>query len=201
MTMRHVAVLARRASEVPRWRVGLTIRHAALAGERTMTRKHIFELQGHRGARGLKPENTLPSFEAAFDAGVSSVETDVRLSADGMPVLFHDDLLTEQLCRVAPGSRAAVDFHEEPFLSSFSMAELRCFLVDRNPDARRFPRQTHDLSPLAEMFAAQQGMAPYAIPTLVDLFGFARAYAGSLGNKAGKTPAQQKRAAKVRFDL
>src|SRR5438874_9848586 len=98
-----------------------------------MTRKHPLELQGHRGARGLKPENTLPSFEAAFDAGVSSVETDVRLSADGMLVLFHDDLLTERLCRLAPGSHAAVDFHEEPFLSSFSMAELRCFLVDRNP--------------------------------------------------------------------
>ena len=34
-----------------------------------------FDLQGHRGARGLKPENTLPAFEVAFDLGVTTVET------------------------------------------------------------------------------------------------------------------------------
>jgi glycerophosphoryl diester phosphodiesterase len=166
-----------------------------------MTRRHPLELQGHRGARGLKPENTLPSFEAALDAGVSAVETDVRLSADGVPVLFHDDLLTDRLCRLAPGSRAAMDFHEEPFLSSFRVDELRSILVDRNPEPRRLPRQNHDMTPLAEIFASKEGLAPFAIPTLADLYGFARAYAGSLGKKAGKTPAQQKRAARIRFDL
>ena len=41
-----------------------------------------FDLQGHRGARGLRPENTLPSFEIAFDVGVSSVETDLQLTSD-----------------------------------------------------------------------------------------------------------------------
>jgi glycerophosphoryl diester phosphodiesterase len=166
-----------------------------------MTPRHPLELQGHRGARGLKPENTLPSFEAALDAGVSSIETDVRLSADGVPVLFHDDLLSDRICRVAPGSSAAVDFHEEPYLSSFSLAELRSFLVDRNPEGQRFLRQTRDLTPLAEIVAAEVRMAPYGIPTLDDLFALACAYAGNLGKKAGKTGAQQKRAAKVRFDL
>jgi glycerophosphoryl diester phosphodiesterase len=33
----------------------------------------FFDLQGHRGARGLKPENTLPAFEVAFDLGVTSI--------------------------------------------------------------------------------------------------------------------------------
>ena len=41
----------------------------------------LFNLQGHRGARALHPENTLPSFEAALDAGVTSIETDVHLTA------------------------------------------------------------------------------------------------------------------------
>jgi glycerophosphoryl diester phosphodiesterase len=166
-----------------------------------MTRMHPFEVQGHRGARGLRPENTLPSFEAALDAGVSSIETDVRLSADGVAVLFHDDLLTNRLCRVAPGSEAAVHFHEERFLSSLTLAELRGFLVDRNPEPRQFPEQSHDVTPLAEMFAAAQSLPVYAIPTLANLFAFMRAYAGSLGKKAGKTPAQQRRAARVCFDL
>src|SRR5262249_10549099 len=49
-----------------------------------------FDLQGHRGARGLKPENTLPSFEAAIDAGATTIETDLHRTRDGVPVLVHD---------------------------------------------------------------------------------------------------------------
>ena len=63
-----------------------------------------FDLQGHRGARGLKPENTLPGFETAFDAGVSAVETDLHLSRDGVVVVIHDAVLSERLCRLLPGS-------------------------------------------------------------------------------------------------
>src|SRR5438270_13490333 len=48
-----------------------------------------FDLQGHRGARGLKPENTLPGFEIAFDVGVTTVETDIHLTSDGVPVPYH----------------------------------------------------------------------------------------------------------------
>jgi len=46
---------------------------------------------GHRGAAGLAPENTLAALRAAARAGAAMVEFDVRLSADGRPVLFHDD--------------------------------------------------------------------------------------------------------------
>ena len=172
-----------------------------MRGHHSMLRKTPFELQGHRGARGLKPENTLPSFEAAFDAGVSSIETDVHLSADDIPVLFHDGTLSDRMCRVMPGARAGIDFHEEPFLSSFTAAELRAFLVDRNPDPKRFPEQTNEITPLAGMFAEQSGIDPYTMPTLSDLLAFAQAYAGALGKKAGKTPDQRRRAGRVRFDL
>ena len=47
-------------------------------------------IQGHRGARALAAENTLASFEAALDAGVDSIETDIHRSANGIPVLCHD---------------------------------------------------------------------------------------------------------------
>jgi glycerophosphoryl diester phosphodiesterase len=52
-------------------------------GKEMATKKRIalgvsFNLQGHRGARGLKPENTLPAFEVALDIGVTSIETDVQ---------------------------------------------------------------------------------------------------------------------------
>lgn len=48
---------------------------------------------GHRGAAGLAPENTLASFQTAAALGCRMVEFDVRLSADGVPVVFHDATL------------------------------------------------------------------------------------------------------------
>lgn len=50
-------------------------------------------VMGHRGAKALAPENTLSSMKAAAAAGATWVEFDVMLTADGEPVLFHDDTL------------------------------------------------------------------------------------------------------------
>lgn len=52
------------------------------------------EIHGHRGARGLRPENTLPGFAHALDLGVDAVELDVGRSADGVIVLNHDQALS-----------------------------------------------------------------------------------------------------------
>jgi len=48
------------------------------------------DIVGHRGARGEAPENTLAGFEHALRAGVRDIELDVRLSADGHLIVFHD---------------------------------------------------------------------------------------------------------------
>ena len=48
---------------------------------------------GHRGAAGHAPENTLVAFKKAAALGVRWVEFDVRLTRDGMPILFHDETL------------------------------------------------------------------------------------------------------------
>ena len=48
-------------------------------------------ITGHRGAAALAPENTLISIQKAAEAGVSWVEIDTQLSADGIPVVFHDE--------------------------------------------------------------------------------------------------------------
>lgn len=49
---------------------------------------------GHRGAAGHAPENTLAGLRTARDLGVACVEFDVMLTAEGTPVLFHDESLT-----------------------------------------------------------------------------------------------------------
>ncbi|MFC4054856.1 glycerophosphodiester phosphodiesterase family protein [Actinomadura syzygii] len=52
------------------------------------------EVHGHRGARGLRPENTLPGFVHALELGVDVIELDVGLSSDGVVVLNHDQALS-----------------------------------------------------------------------------------------------------------
>lgn len=51
---------------------------------------------GHRGARGLAPENTMAGLEAALDAHVAMIEMDVRVSKDGIAVLMHDEFIKDK---------------------------------------------------------------------------------------------------------
>jgi glycerophosphoryl diester phosphodiesterase len=63
-----------------------------------------FDLQGHRGARGLYPENTLPGFRGAAEIGVTTWEMDVGLTADGILVVHHDRALVPERTRGADGA-------------------------------------------------------------------------------------------------
>lgn len=160
----------------------------------------LFELQGHRGARGLHPENTLASFEAALDACVSAIEADVHRTRDGMLVLAHDPDVSPRVFRLGidgpalPPSRSLA-------IAALTLQELRAYRADCNPDPVRFPDQDPSITPLARLVAQREGHPPYAPPTLPELFAFTDHYAGDLGRAAGKTEAQQLRARTVRFDL
>jgi glycerophosphoryl diester phosphodiesterase len=79
--------------------MGPTLSRRGPAVTNRLNNRPGIEIVGHRGAAGIAPENTLPSFEAAWaqrgtSAGaVAWVETDVRLTRDGVPVLMHDATL------------------------------------------------------------------------------------------------------------
>jgi glycerophosphoryl diester phosphodiesterase len=73
---------------------------AATLVEPTLVLSRVLALS-HRGDHRALPENTLAAFAAAQAAGADGIEADVRLSADGRPVLFHD--------RVAPGGRPVAE--------------------------------------------------------------------------------------------
>lgn len=66
----------------------------------------MMKIVGHRGARGLAPENTVASFLKALEHGVDEIECDVRVTADGIPVMLHDRHLGDQA-----GSKLNVHTH------------------------------------------------------------------------------------------
>ena len=102
----------------------------------------MLEIEGHRGARGLLPENTLPAFERAIALGVDGLEFDIGLTRDGVPVVHHDPALDPDHTRDAGGAWLAPP---GPFLRDLDMAALPGFDVGRartgGPTASRFPHQ------------------------------------------------------------
>ncbi|QVY65291.1 glycerophosphodiester phosphodiesterase family protein [Polaribacter sp. Q13] len=67
--------------------------------------KFYFDLQGHRGARGLSPENTIQAFEKALELGVNTLELDVVISEDHKVVVSHEPWLNENVTLDAKGNR------------------------------------------------------------------------------------------------
>ncbi len=64
-----------------------------------------FDLQGHRGARGLLPENTIPAFLYALDLGVTTLEMDVVINAQGSVILSHEPWMSARICSHPDGRK------------------------------------------------------------------------------------------------
>lgn len=101
-----------------------------------------FDLQGHRGARGLAPENSLPAFAKALGLGVTTLEFDVLLTRDDRLVVGHDPVLLPKIVREASGNFLTAP---GPVVRTLSFDELRRYDVGRiNPSdryAQQFPEQ------------------------------------------------------------
>jgi glycerophosphoryl diester phosphodiesterase len=110
------------------------------------------EVQGHRGTRGLRPENTLPSFMAAIEAGVDALELDLLVTQEGELVIHHDYYINDKLCTHLDGSAIQ---SPAPLIHSLSLSQIKQFDCGRkiNP---RFPKQ--------------QSIPGTQIPTLKELF-------------------------------
>ena len=100
-----------------------------------MTR--LFELHGHRGARGLFPENTLAGFAGALEIGVDALELDVAMTADGVVVVSHDAALNPDITRTSDGVWLAR--HGQP-IRSLRAAELARYDVGPHPARQRVCR-------------------------------------------------------------
>jgi glycerophosphoryl diester phosphodiesterase len=100
------------------------------------------DIQGHRGARGLAPENTLPAFARALSLGVSTLEMDCAITKDGVVVVSHDPALNPEITRGRDGRFLE---HTGPAIWSLSYAELQRYDVGRlkpgTAYAKRWPEQ------------------------------------------------------------
>jgi glycerophosphoryl diester phosphodiesterase len=98
------------------------------------------DLQGHRGARGLFPENTIAGFLHALDLGVTTLEMDIAINAEGNPVLSHEPWMSAIICSHPDDSPVTED--EEKSLKIYAMSDKEVAGFDcgsrGHPD---FPRQ------------------------------------------------------------
>jgi len=138
---------------------------------------HAFDLQGHRGTRGLAPENTLPAFAAALSLGVDTLELDTGVTRDGTVVVTHEPRLHPDTVRGPDGHWLAAP---GPAIHESTYAEILRYDVGRlNPSTnygKRYPEQKAvdgtRIPKLSEVFAlakkAGNSAVRFNIETKVD---------------------------------
>lgn len=99
-----------------------------------------FDLQGHRGARGLLPENSLPGFLKALDWDVMTLEMDVVISKDQQVVLSHEPFMAALICNDSTGKPIAPEREKQYNLYAMTLAEIQQFDCGCRGNAR-FPEQ------------------------------------------------------------
>ena len=116
-----------------------------------------FDLQGHRGARGLAPENTIPGFETALKIGVTTLELDTAMTKDNVLVVSHDSRLNPEHTRGPDG-----EFLKEqgPAIRSLTFDELQRYDVGRIQPGTAY----------AARFPMQKGADNIRIPKLTEVF-------------------------------
>lgn len=119
------------------------------------------DLQGHRGARGLAPENTLTAFKTALEIGVSTLETDLALTRDGVLVLSHEPRLYAALTRGSDGRWLSED---GATIFSLNSGDLAQYDIGRLNPAQKYGAQ----------WTEQKASDGERIPTLQQLFEVAR---------------------------
>lgn len=118
---------------------------------------HGFDLQGHRGARGLAPENTIIGFETALRIGVATLELDTAMTKDNVLVVSHDSQLNPDHTR---GPDGAFLKEQGPAIRSLTFAELQAYDVGRIQPGTAY----------AARFPMQKGADNVRIPKLTEVF-------------------------------
>ena len=115
------------------------------------------DLQGHRGARGLMPENTLPAFAKALSIGVNTLELDLAITKDRRVVVMHNPRFEPDIARDSNGTWLA---QSSPSILSMTLETVKSYDVGRlNPAGKYAKRYPH-----------QQPVDGTSVPTLDQVF-------------------------------
>lgn len=99
-----------------------------------------FDVQGHRGARGLKPENTIPAFITALDSGVMTIEMDVVITKDKQIILSHEPWMGASICLDAQGNSFSAEEEKKFNIYQMTYDEVKQFDCGSKVNDK-FPRQ------------------------------------------------------------
>ena len=137
-----------------------------------------FDKQGHRGARGLMPENTIPAMKKALDLGVTTLEMDAVISKDRKVVVSHDPFFSWEISTRPDGSTFNAGEEKQYNIYQMDYLEIRKWDVGLKP-VLRFPRQQkipaykpllEELIDSTESYAREKHLPPphYNIETKSD---------------------------------
>lgn len=157
-----------------------------------------FDLQGHRGARGLAPENTLPSFALALSLGVTTLELDLAITKDSQIIVAHDRRLNPDITRLPNGEWIS---SPGPTFTSLTLEEIKLYDVGQIRPGTNYAKQFPDqrtyqqvrMPTLGEVvaltrkagnsdirFAIETKLSPLAPAETLDPETFARAVIGEV---------------------
>jgi glycerophosphoryl diester phosphodiesterase len=119
------------------------------------------DLQGHRGARGLAPENTLPAFATALSLGVTTLEFDTAVTKDGVVIISHDRRLNPDITKGPDGHFLTAP---APVIRDLTLAELKRYDVGAIDPGTRY----------AKTFSEQKAVPGTTMPTLAELAALVR---------------------------
>lgn len=127
-----------------------------------------FYQEGHRGTRGLMPENTIPSMKKAIENGANFIEVDIQISKDGKVMVSHDAHINPQISLLPNGEEIPAEDAKKYVLHQMPYDSIRKFDVGlkHHPD---FPRQAKiktyiplfgELIDSVEQFTTEKGYSP-----------------------------------------
>lgn len=125
-----------------------------------------FDLEGHRGARGLMPENTIPGMLRAIDLGVTTLELDTHISRDQQVLLSHDPYINPVHDLLPDGSEIPAAHKRKYVLYQMDYQQIKAFDAGSKHYAR-FPQQEKlqvykpllsDLIDSVQLYLRQKGL-------------------------------------------
>ncbi len=99
-----------------------------------------FDWQGHRGARGLLPENTIPAFKKALDLGMTTLELDVVISKDKQVIVSHEPFFSAEICLDTQGKEIKKEEEKKYNIYTYTYGQIKSFDCGSKGNSR-FPEQ------------------------------------------------------------